>query len=37
MGFGGGSPLVSETNKQAAAITQILKKLREKFGKVVLL
>ncbi|WP_157225264.1 hypothetical protein [Leptospira interrogans] len=27
MGFGGGSPLVSETNKQAAAITQILKKI----------
>ncbi|EKO15219.1 ferrochelatase [Leptospira kirschneri str. H1] len=27
MGFGGGSPLVSETNKQAAAITQTLKKI----------
>ncbi|EJO67962.1 ferrochelatase [Leptospira kirschneri str. 200803703] len=27
MGFGGGSPLVSETNKQADAITQTLKKI----------
>ncbi|UOG50818.1 ferrochelatase [Leptospira noguchii] len=30
MGFGGGSPLVSETNKQAVAIAQTLKKITGK-------